>query len=192
VQDRVIIVHGWDGYPEEGWFPWLKDTLSGRGVRVSVPQMPHPDAPEISTWVAHLAAVVEEPTERTFLVGHSIGCQTILRYLASLSESARIGGALFVAGFFTMTNIGGEEEERIARPWLSEPIDDAAVQAHVGRMTAIFSDDDPYVPLENAQMFEKRYHLKMLVEHHQGHFSGSQGVTELPMVLRELLLLMGK
>lgn len=21
---RVFITHGWDGYPEEGWFPWLK------------------------------------------------------------------------------------------------------------------------------------------------------------------------
>ena len=24
---RVFIIHGWGGYPEEGWFPWLKKEL---------------------------------------------------------------------------------------------------------------------------------------------------------------------
>jgi hypothetical protein len=24
---RVFIIHGWEGYPEEGWFPWLKKEL---------------------------------------------------------------------------------------------------------------------------------------------------------------------
>jgi hypothetical protein len=24
---KVIIAHGWDGHPQEGWFPWLKSTL---------------------------------------------------------------------------------------------------------------------------------------------------------------------
>jgi len=27
MQKRVFIIHGWDGYPEEGWFPWLKKKL---------------------------------------------------------------------------------------------------------------------------------------------------------------------
>ena len=28
---RVYIIHGWEGYPEEGWFPWLKKELEDRG-----------------------------------------------------------------------------------------------------------------------------------------------------------------
>ena len=24
---RAFIIHGWDGYPAEGWFPWLKREL---------------------------------------------------------------------------------------------------------------------------------------------------------------------
>ena len=27
---RVFIIHGWDGYPEEGWFPWLKKELEAK------------------------------------------------------------------------------------------------------------------------------------------------------------------
>lgn len=24
---RVIMIHGWEGYPEEGWRPWLKQKV---------------------------------------------------------------------------------------------------------------------------------------------------------------------
>jgi esterase/lipase len=34
---KVFIIHGWDGYPEEGWFPWLKKELEKKGFSVFVP-----------------------------------------------------------------------------------------------------------------------------------------------------------
>ncbi len=37
---RVFIVHGWDGHPDEQWFPWLKQSLEEKGYCVEVPQMP--------------------------------------------------------------------------------------------------------------------------------------------------------
>lgn len=45
--NRVFIIHGWEGYPKEGWFPWLKKELEDKGVEVHVPQLPNADAPEI-------------------------------------------------------------------------------------------------------------------------------------------------
>ena len=42
---RAFIIHGWDGYPEEGWFPWLKAELEQRGFTVEIPSMPHPAEP---------------------------------------------------------------------------------------------------------------------------------------------------
>ena len=30
---RVFIIHGWDGYPEEGWFPWLKEELEKEDLK---------------------------------------------------------------------------------------------------------------------------------------------------------------
>lgn len=26
---RIFIIHGWDGFPEEGWFPWLNKAMEG-------------------------------------------------------------------------------------------------------------------------------------------------------------------
>lgn len=63
---RVFIIHGWDGYPEEAWFPWLKSQLEQAGFTVEVPAMPQPDEPTIEAWVPKLAEVVGEPTSVLF------------------------------------------------------------------------------------------------------------------------------
>ena len=97
---RVFIIYGWEGNPENCWFPWLKKELENKGFSVIVPSMPHPDAPEIKSWVGHLNSVAGEADENTYFVGHSIGCQTILRYIEQLPQEVKIGGIVCVAGFF--------------------------------------------------------------------------------------------
>lgn len=97
---RVYIIHGWDGYPEEGWFPWLKSELDKKDYKVFVPQLPDPGNPRIHNWVPALAKLVENPDKETYFVGHSMGCQAIARYLETLSKNTKVGGAVFVAGFF--------------------------------------------------------------------------------------------
>lgn len=186
MRKRVFIVHGWDGYPEEGWFPWLKQQLEQRHFEVSVPQMPDAGAPDIDKWVNHLSSVVSTPDEHTFFIGHSIGCQTILRYLEILPSEIKIGGIVLVAGFFTLTNMEDEEVKVIAKPWLTRLIKYEKVLSHTDHITAIFSDNDMYVPLENVKLFEERLHPKIVIQKKQGHFSGSQGMTKLPVVLEEI------
>ena len=81
---KVFLVHGWDGSPANNWFPWLKRELEQRGFLVSAPAMPHPRMPTIEDWVSHLSATVGKPDENTYLIGHSMGCQAIARYLERL------------------------------------------------------------------------------------------------------------
>src|SRR3989338_6493172 len=89
---RAFIIHGWDGYPDEGWFPWLKAELEKNGFQVHVPAMPESAEPKIETWVSHLSKAVGDVDENTYFVGHSIGCQTILRFLESLPADKKVGG----------------------------------------------------------------------------------------------------
>ncbi|MDP2820642.1 MAG: DUF1749 domain-containing protein [bacterium] len=184
---RVFIIHGWDGYPEEGWFPWLKQELENNGFYVQVPTMPESSEPKIETWVSYLNQVVGEVDENTFFVGHSIGCQTILRYLESLPADKKIGGAIFVAGWFTLMGLETEEEKEIAKPWLEKPIDFEKVKQHTKNFFAVFSDNDDVVPLNNKEMFEQRLGAKTAIEHQKGHFRESDGVKELPIVLEYIL-----
>ena len=183
---RVYIIHGWDGYPEEGWFPWLKKELEERGFAVQVPPMPHPEKPTIEDWVSCVSNVVGEPDEETYFVGHSMGNQAILRYIEGLPAGAKVGGAVFVAGFFELTGLD-EEEQKIAKPWLETPIDCTKVKQHANKFVAIFSDNDPFVSLRNKELMEQRLGAKTIVEKGKGHFSGDDGVKELPSVLRAVL-----
>ena len=186
---RVFIIHGWEGYPEENWFPWLKRELEKKGFKVQVPQLPDAENPRIENWVLTVAKVVGKPDRDTYFVGHSMGCQSIVRYLESLTDKVKIGGAVFVAGFFKrLTNLEPEPDvKETADHWLKRPIDLTKVKKNLGKSVAIFSDNDPYVPLDNQDDFRDKLGSKIIIEHDKGHFNTKAGARELPIVLEELL-----
>ena len=188
MRKRVIIVHGWDGTPEEGWFPWLKRELEARNFEVIVPQMPETEAPHINAWVPALSSAVGTPDENTYLVGHSMGCQAIIRYLEKLPEEQKIGGAIFVAGFLRpLTGLTTDAEKEIGREWTETPFNSEKVRSYLKRSVALFSDNDPWVPVENAEEFKEKLGSEVIVEHDKGHFNEEAGFKELPIVLKKVL-----
>lgn len=193
MKKRVFIIHGWEGYSEEGWFPWLKKELEQRGFEVFVPQMPDADNPRIEKWVPFLANLVGEPDENTYFVGHSIGCQAILRYLETL-ENKKICGAVFVAGWFDLAEFTylefpeyEQDSREIAKPWIETLINFERVKKSAKKFVAIFSDNDPYVDLNNKKVFEKELGAEIIIENNKKHFRETDGVKELPIVLESIL-----
>jgi uncharacterized protein len=190
MEKRVFILHGWGGTPEEGWFPWLKKELETRGFEVHIPQLPDAASPRIYNWVPALASAVGTADEQTYFVGHSMGCQAIARYLETLPAGQKVGGAVFVAGFFKRLT-GLEDEPDVAetdRHWLEAPIDLEKVKSHLPKSVAIFSDDDPFVPLDNQDEYSEILSSEIIIRHARGHFSGSRDdAKELPIVLEKLL-----
>ena len=187
---KVFIVHGWVGYPEEGWFPWLKKELEDKGFEVFVPQLPDADNPRIQNWVPKLAEVVGSADTDTYFVGHSMGCQTIARYLETLPDGVKVGGAVFVAGFFKrLTGLDDDKETRdVEKEWLSTPISLEKVKSHLPKSIAIFSDNDPFIPSDNQDDFRDKLGSRIVIEHNKGHFSGpSDNIIELQVVLEALL-----
>jgi predicted alpha/beta hydrolase family esterase len=123
-----------------------------------------------------------------YFVGHSIGCQTILRYIEQLPTEVKVAGVILVAPWMTLMNQSPEEVE-IAGPWIETSIDFEKVKTHTQKFVTIFSDDDPCVPIENKNLFEERLGAETILEHNKGHFSGSDGITQLPSVFRALMSL---
>lgn len=186
MKKRVFIVHGWGGNPQEGWFPWIKGELENKGFVVEIPSMPDTENPKIETWIPYLAKNVGKIDENTFFVGHSIGCQTILRYLESLPKNDKVGGAVFVAGWFNLKDLDSEEK-KIAKPWIKTLINFENIKQHASKFTAIFSTNDPYVPLEDKNVFESKLGAKTIIEKDKGHFDENSGITQLPIALKSLL-----
>lgn len=185
---RVFIVHRWSGIPKGDWYPWLASQLEFKGYDVHVPVMPHPDEPTIDEWTMFLAHAVGTLDKDTYFIGHSIGCQTILRYLEA--QKTECGGALFVAGWFTLQGLETDDEQRIAAPWLETPLDFDKIRKNLPHSTALFSDNDPFAPLSDKEIFRAKLNTQIIVEHDKGHFTEGDGITEHPKALDALLRLM--
>jgi predicted alpha/beta hydrolase family esterase len=180
---RVFIIHGWGGKGGEGWQGWLKKELEKKDFQVFAPDMPDTENPKIETWVPCLADLVGKCDQETFFVGHSIGCQTILRYLESLPDGAKAGGAVFVAGWLNLKDLSFQEEE-IALPWLRLPMDFEKIKTKTNKFFALFSGNDPYVPVEDEKLFQEKLGTETLLLENMEHFNEP---AELPIVLEKIL-----
>ncbi|OGY27082.1 MAG: hypothetical protein A2Z42_01770 [Candidatus Woykebacteria bacterium RBG_19FT_COMBO_43_10] len=178
---RLVIVHGWEGNPEEGWFPWLKTEMEKRGWEGSVPAMPNSAEPKQARWLSYLQTVVGKVDKNTFMVGHSLGCIIILRFLERLPEKQFLGGAILVAGF------DNPLKYKELRNFFQETIAWDRIKKGCDKFVSIHSEDDPEVPIENSDNFRKNLGAKTIKVNGFRHFSGGDGVTSLPIVLQELL-----
>jgi len=183
MKTKIFIVHRWDGTPDKDWLPWVKGELEKKGYEVIVPEMPNSQEPKIEEWIPFLANLVGEADEDTFFIGHSVGCQTIMRYLEFIYP-AKIGGIIFVAPWFNLINLEDEESSAIAKPWIETPVDLEKVKNATDNITVLMSDNDPFVPLTDKEIFERKLNARVIVKKNMGHFTGDDGVMEIPKLLK--------
>jgi predicted alpha/beta hydrolase family esterase len=137
----------------------------------------------IDAWVEKLREVIGTADSDTYLVGHSIGCQTILRYLETIDTP--VGGAIFVAGWFDLENLEDEETARIAAPWINTPIDIEKIREVLPKSSLLISDNDPFGCLKMNKARFSEIVTKITVVPGAAHFSLEDGFTELPAILEE-------
>jgi len=182
---KAILVHGWEGDPDNNWFPWLKQELINRGYEVVAPQLPDSDHPKLEPWVNTLTKATGEVDEQTIFIGHSLGCQTILRYLEKLPADKKVGTVICVAGFFYLVNLEGPEQEAEAKAWLDIPINTEKIKNQISRIVAILSDNDPWVLAEENKLnFEQKLGAEVLILNGRGHFDDDVNTKELPEILK--------
>lgn len=147
--------------------------------------MPETDLPKLSLWLPKLQEQAPNPDENLFLVGHSAGCITIMRYLEKLEGNQKVGGAVFVAPF--TDDLGYKE----LKNFFEEPIDFKKIKSKAKHFVAIHSDNDPYVSLDYGDILKDKLEAELIVKHNMGHFSGEvdneKSCTSLPDVAQAVL-----
>lgn len=185
IMPNAYIIHRWDATPDDDWYRSLSMGLQERGYGVEIPAMPNTDAPVVKAWVEHLRETVgETDLTNAVFVGHSIGCQTIMRYFETLPRGTKVGAAVFVAGWLHLDNLEDEEAEEIAKPWLTTPIDFGKVREVCDRFVTVFSSTDPYVPLSDAELFKEYLGAEVIIRENAGHFTAEDGYSTLPPELQ--------
>lgn len=187
---RIFIVHGWGGNPEELLHKLLKGKFSKIGFEVVAPKMPDTNKPKIVDWVSHLNKVVINPDVKTYFIGHSIGCQAIMRYIETLPEKQKIGGCIFIAGWFDLENLEDEEEERIAKPWIEKPINFNKIKKIARKISVYISSNEYYGCIEqNSKIFKEKLGAKVIIEENMGHFTNEEEINKLSRFIKKLAFL---
>ena len=183
---RLYIVHGWGGQPDSNWFPWLKERVEKIGFEAEIPRMPDANNPSLQSWLMRLYDVIKAPDEDTYLVGHSLGSLTILRYLEAIPEKRKIGAAILVAGFCDPI-----EKLDELNNFFDTPLDYRKIISASNKIIAINSDNDPWVPLHFGESLKEKVGAELIVLPHAGHINSAYGFSELPIVYEKLKELSG-
>ena len=181
---KIYLVHCWDGTSSDGWYPWLEEKINDQNIKLFKFDMPNTANPKIEEWVDYLNSKVDLLNEETYFIGHSIGCQTILRYLET-KEITKIGGILFVAPWLDLLPEAIEDEDsyNTAQPWINTPIDFEKVRQFTNNISCIFSDNDYFVSIEQEKEFRNKLNAKTVIVNNKGHISQDDDVYELQEIL---------
>ena len=185
---RLIVIPRWAGTPASDWYPWLKQKLETMQPQpfdpVLIAAMPNPDLPTIPAWggrVKELLGSDPEQIAETVIVGHSVGCQAVLRTLAELPAGVQIGGVLCVAGWF-WTDAPWDS----LMPWIKTPVDLDRVRSAAGqRLVVMMSTNDMHTSdwRANRSAWQERLEAEVIIVPGANHFNGEQ----YPEILQTLL-----
>jgi predicted alpha/beta hydrolase family esterase len=166
---------------------WLKGVLVGQGHKVWLPQLPNADKPDAATYTDFLLANNNFIfNEETILIGHSSGAVAILNLLQNLPGDAQIKASVLVSAF--KDDLDWDDLSGL----FIEPFDFDKIKTRCSQFVFIHSDNDPYVPLDQAEYLTLKTGGELLVAEGQGHFNTELGpqykrFPELLDILKPLL-----
>ena len=121
----LTVVPRWAGHATSDFYPWLHQERPVGFDTLQALEMPEPQQPRPGAWVAALtAAMGTAPGPGSVLMGHSVGCQAVLRYLEALPPGARVEGVVLVAAWW-----GVDKPWESLLAWTDRALDLARIRA---------------------------------------------------------------
>ena len=177
---NYFIIHGSYGNPYKNWIPWLKRELSKRKINCIVPNFPSPYKQDYESWNKILKAYLDIGliTENTTFITHSLGGIFIAKFL--IQNKVMIKKLITVSGF---NHIKFEEDNSLYDSFYIDSKELKTVEKYCYERICIYSDNDPYVPINEAENFANMINAKKLLIEQAGHFNEKSGYTEFKELL---------
>lgn len=141
--------------------------------------MPESNSPEPKRWQQQLIDANIKLDKDTILIGHSLGCITLLRFLSEqASENVRIGGYILVSGFDRKQDTLPELNSHIY-----EQLDYKKLIKVSDKRVSIISSNDWVVDPQASKDLANSLQTEIIIEDNAGHFLDREGYTELPIML---------
>ncbi len=185
---KVVIVHGANDSEEsafEGgrentrhWFPWLRAQLKKKGIKYSNELYPRDWNPDYNEW----KKIFEKNRidENTVLIGHSLGCGFILRWLSE--NKKKVKKVILVAPYILDSPQFSGLKDMVSFEF------DSSLNSLYDKLVIFSSEDDYPFILDSVAEINKKLNVKHFLFKHKGHFTqGDIGTDEFPELLEEVL-----
>ena len=181
---KVLLIHGFGSTPNGGWRPYLMAELEKHNTYAYSLPMPKPSEPLLSEWISEVKQNIDNnPDDEIYLVGHSLGGTTILRYLEQFNSPNLKGVVIASAPCHQNANnkISG---------FLKTDFHWALMKNKVQKVVVIQGDNDPNVPMSDAEEIAKELGGKLIIIPNGKHLNGSAGYTKLPEAFEAIINMM--
>lgn len=172
---RAILIHGWEGTPNNEWFPWVKRVLEQQGWHVEVPAMPNTKEPKLAQWMDTLITLA--PNEETVLVGHSLAAALILKYLEK--PEVNIKKAIMVAAWDWLF----EDVKEFHETFFEHGFDYDGIKKKNIPLAIVNSTNDPWIDFDRSKKLAEKISATLVPVENAGHFMAKDGYTEFPLLV---------
>jgi predicted alpha/beta hydrolase family esterase len=182
---KVFLIHGFEGTPNGGWRPYIMGELEKKDIYAFSLSMPSPESPKLNEWLDEIEQHINKNSnDDIYLVGHSLGGTALLRYFEK-DSSLNVKGVVFVS-----TPCHQNANEKI-KEFLSDSFNWEKIKnnTHGKKIRVIHGDNDPYVPVSDAQNIINELGGELIIIPNGKHLNGSSGYTELPELISILNLM---
>lgn len=167
---KVILIHGnGGGKATDNWLPYIKEQLEQLGVQVIARDFPDNDLARSSYWMPFLKNELKADAE-TVVVGHSSGAVCAMRF----AEKYPLLGTVLVGACYTDLKW---EKERLSG-YYDTDWDWDSIRKNQQWIVQFASEDDPWIPIEEARHIHEKLKTEYYEYKDRGHFGGDREVRE--------------
>ncbi|MCT4396468.1 RBBP9/YdeN family alpha/beta hydrolase [Periweissella beninensis] len=178
---HIYLVHGYQSSPHANWFDWLKTQLKFKNQQqLNVLHLPTPNHPNPGAW-DHACHTTITANGDLILIGHSLGCMQILRFLQQHPDLKQVNVIL----------VGGFSEHLTTLPELDAftnyQLNFQQLKQQISHLTVFAAKNDAIVNFEYTAKLAHNLNGSFVLLPTGHHFMGSEGYVKLPVVYNELL-----
>ncbi len=175
---HAVLIHGWKGWPENAWFPWLREELEAHGWTTEAPAMPNPLLPRRERWVSVVLSKLTQP--ETVLIGHSLGCPAIL--LALAEYTGRPPARTVLVSGFGRPFLRILKNSQYHQAWFTSELDFSSVKPKSASWAVIHGRNDRLVPFTEGEWLAAQLGVTLIAPDRTGHLIHEEDAFVVPEI----------
>lgn len=183
---NYFIIHGFASGNIDNWFPWIKKKIDSDTKLCVIPQFPIDiNHQNYSSWKLVLDAYKNNNmiNDETVLIGHSIGCAFIIKYI--LENNIKVSKIILVSGF---NNFYAEDpndlHNKVNKTFYINDDELKEVNKHADDVICLYGDNDPYISQDVLHNYYIKLNAKEIIIHNGEHLNTKAGYNTFDELLK--------